>query len=172
MRNFLLALFAIYALLAMAFRSYVQPLVIMAAIPFGWIGAIIGHAIMGINMTMPSIFGIVGLSGVIVNDALVMIDFLNEERQRGRPMREAIIEAAIGRFRPILLTSITTFLGVFPIVLERSVQAQFLVPTAVSMAFGILFGTVVLMLLVPALVMAQADLTRRLAFWRRREEPA
>ncbi len=168
--NFMLALFSIYALLAMAFRSYVQPLIIMAAIPFGFIGAILGHALLDVNLTMLSIFGIVGLSGVIVNDALVMIDFVNEELEKGKPMREAIIDGALGRFRPILLTSITTFLGVFPLILERSVQAQFLVPTAISIAFGILFGTLVLMLLVPALAMAQHDLGKSIFFWRNRDD--
>jgi len=167
LRNFLLALFAIYALLAMAFRSYTQPLIIMSAIPFGWIGAVLGHALLGVNLTMVSIFGIVGLSGVIVNDALVMIDFINERLRRGAEMRDAIIEGALERFRPILLTSITTFLGVFPLILERSVTAQFLVPTAISIAFGILFGTFVLMLLVPAIAMAQHDIGSRLFFWRR-----
>ena len=168
--NFMLALFSIYALLAMAFRSYVQPLVVMSAIPFGWIGAILGHALLDVNMTMLSIFGIVGLSGVIVNDALVMIDFINEELEKGRPMREAIIEGALGRFRPIFLTSVTTFLGVFPLILERSVQAQFLVPTAISIAFGILFATFVLMMLVPAMAMAQHDIGRSLTFWRHYDE--
>jgi multidrug efflux pump subunit AcrB len=168
LRNFGLALFAIYALLAMAFRSYTQPIIVMSAIPFGWIGAILGHVALGYNLTMTSIMGIVGLSGVIVNDALVMIDFLNEELEKGTPMREAIIEAAIGRFRPIFLTSLTTFLGVFPIILERSIQAQFLVPTAISLAFGILFGTFVLMLLVPALAMAQHDIGQRIAILRGR----
>lgn len=168
--NFFLALFSIYALLAMAFRSYVQPLVVMSAIPFAWIGAILGHALLDVNLTMLSIFGIVGLSGVIVNDALVMIDFVNEELEKGRKTREAIIEGALSRFRPIFLTSLTTFLGVFPLILERSVQAQFLVPTAISIAFGILFGTFVLMMIVPALAMAQHDIGKALTFWRRRDD--
>ena len=156
-RNFIFALFAIYALLAVAFGSYVQPVIIMAAIPFGMIGAILGHLILGINLTLPSIFGIVGLSGVIVNGALVMIDFINEEREGGKPARQAIIDGAKSRFRPIMLTALTTFLGVFPLIVERSIQAQFLVPVACSIGFGVLFGTAVQTLIVPALAMIQAD---------------
>ncbi len=156
-RNFVLALLVIYALLAIAFGSYVQPVIIMAAIPFGTIGAILGHLFLGINLTLPGIFGIVGLSGVIVNGALVMIDFINEERASGKPARTAIIDAAKSRFRPIMLTALTTFLGVFPLIIEQSIQAQFLVPVACSIGFGVLFGTAVQMLIVPALAMIQAD---------------
>lgn len=156
-RNFILALFAIYALLAIAFRSYVQPIIIMAAIPFGAIGAILGHLILGINLTLPGIFGIVGLAGVIVNGALVMIDFINEERANGKPARIAIIDGTKSRFRPIMLTALTTFLGVFPLIIERSIQAQFLVPVACSIGFGVLFGTAVQLLLVPALATIQAQ---------------
>ena len=153
--GFALALFFIYALLAIPFRSYLQPLVIMSTIPFAWIGAILGHLMLGISLGLLSIFGIVGLSGVIVNDALVMLDFANEERSKGYEWPEALVRAGQSRFRPILLTSLTTFLGVFPIIIEQSVQAQFLVPMAVSLGLGILFGTVVLMFMVPALAMLQ-----------------
>ena len=155
--GFAIALFFIYALLAIPFRSYVQPLVIMSTIPFGWIGAIIGHLLFDIPLGLLSIFGIVGLSGVIVNDALVMIDFANEERANGKDWPDALVAAGKARFRPILLTSLTTFLGVFPIIIEQSVQAQFLVPMAVSLGLGILFGTGVLMMIVPALAMLQRD---------------
>jgi multidrug efflux pump subunit AcrB len=155
--GFALALFAIYALLAIPFRSYIQPIVIMSTIPFGWIGAILGHLLFDIPLGLLSIFGIVGLSGVIVNDALVMIDFANEKRAEGADWPEALVYAGKARFRPILLTSLTTFLGVFPIILETSVQAQFLIPMAVSLGFGILFGTGVLMMIVPALAMLQRD---------------
>lgn len=148
--NFMIALFAIYALLALAFGSYTQPLVIMCAIPFGLIGAFFGHALLGINLTLLSMFGIIGLSGVIINDALLMVDFINSAIEDGADREDAVIDSAVGRFRPIILTSLTTFLGVTPIILERSVQAAFLVPTAVSLGFGILFGTVVLMMVVPA----------------------
>ncbi len=172
-RNFVMALFAIYALLAIAFRSYVQPIIIMAAIPFGAIGAILGHLILGINLTLPGIFGIVGLSGVIVNGALVMIDFINEQRANGKPARLAIIDGTKSRFRPIMLTAMTTFLGVFPLIIERSIQAQFLVPVACSIGFGVLFGTAVQLLIVPALTMIQAEgLKASLGFGRPAAQPA
>ena len=161
-RGFLLALFAIYALLAIPFRSYVQPLIIMASIPFGFIGAILGHLLMGLNLGLLSIFGIVGLSGVVVNDSLVLMDFVNERHRAGQEMAVAIVEAAKVRFRPIMLTSLTTFLGIFPIIIERSTQAQFLVPMAVSLGFGILFATGIIMVLVPALAMLQHTTAERL----------
>ena len=155
--GFLLALFAIYALLAIPFRSYLQPFVIMGTIPFAWIGAIIGHLLLNISLGLLSIYGIVGLSGVIVNDALVMLDFANEERAGGRDWPDALVRAGQVRFRPILLTSLTTFLGLFPIIIEQSVQAQFLIPMAVSLGVGIIFGTFVLMLIVPSIAMLQDD---------------
>ncbi|MEZ4697905.1 MAG: efflux RND transporter permease subunit [Rhodothermales bacterium] len=154
-RGFIMVLFVMYALLAIPFRSYIQPVIIMSAIPFGIIGALLGHLVMGLSVGMLSLFGIIGLSGVVVNDSLVMIDFINEKRLEGLEMRDAIIEGAKSRFRPILLTSLTTFLGVFPLVLERSLQAQFLIPMATSLAFGIVFATALLMLLVPALAIVQ-----------------
>jgi len=157
MIGFLLALFAIYALLAIPFRSYLQPFVIMSTIPFAWIGAIVGHLLLDLSLGLLSIFGLVGLSGVIVNNALVMLDFANEVRAEGKPWRKALVMAGQVRFRPILLTSLTTFLGLFPIIIEQSVQAQFLIPMAVSLGAGILFGTVVLMMIVPALAMLQYD---------------
>lgn len=150
LRNFILAMFAIYALLALAFKSYTQPFVVLSVIPFGLIGALWGHAMLGLDISLLSIFGIIGLSGVIINDALLMVDFMKEKWQQGLGIVDGVIEAAIVRFRPIILTSLTTFFGVTPIVLETSVQAQFLKPTAVSLGFGILFGTVVLMMVVPA----------------------
>ncbi|MEF8817847.1 MAG: efflux RND transporter permease subunit, partial [Salinibacter sp.] len=153
--GFLLALFAIYALLAIPFRSYLQPLVIMSTIPFGWIGALLGHLVLDIQLGLLSVFGIVGLSGVIVNDALVMLDFANEERAKGRDWPDALVRAGQMRFRPILLTSLTTFLGLFPIIIEQSVQAQFLIPMAVSLGVGIVFGTAVLMMIVPSIAMLQ-----------------
>jgi multidrug efflux pump subunit AcrB len=152
-RGFLIALFLIYALLAIPFRSYTQPFIIMSAIPFGIIGAIFGHLVMGISVGVLSMFGIVGLSGVVVNDSLVLIDYINQLRAEGRPVREAVVEATKVRFRPIFLTSLTTFLGVLPLILERSLQAQFLIPIAASLGFGILFSTFIVLVLVPALVM-------------------
>ena len=150
-RTFALALFVIFALLAIPLRSYIKPLIVMAVIPFGLIGAILGHLVIGIDFSFVSVMGFVGLSGVAVNDSLVMIDFINQKLREGTPVRTAIIEGAQGRFRPILLTSVTTFLGFTPLILERAIHAQFLIPFAASLGFGILITTSILMLLVPAL---------------------
>ena len=147
--NFIIALFAIYMLLAVPFRSYTQPVVIMSAIPFGIIGAVWGHVIMGLDLTMLSIFGIVALSGVVVNDSLVLLSFYNQLRAQGVAPDEALIEAGRQRFRPILLTSLTTFFGLLPMILEKSMQAKFLIPMAVSLGFGILFSTGIILIGVP-----------------------
>ena len=152
-RGLMIALFVMYALLAIPFRSYVQPLIILAVIPFGFIGALFGHIVMGLSLSMLSLFGIVALSGIVINDSLVLIDFINQRRRAGIPMEEAIWEGGKARFRPILLTSVTTFMGLLPLILERSTQAQFLIPMAVSLGIGVLFATVILMMLVPALMM-------------------
>jgi multidrug efflux pump subunit AcrB len=160
-RNFVLAVFCMYALLALAFRSYLQPVIVIAAIPFGLVGAVIGHLLLGLNLGLTSLFGIVGLAGIIVNGSLVLVDFINEERGRGKSAEEAIVSAAKGRFRPILLTAITTFLGISPLIIERSIQAQFLIPLAVSIGVGVLLGTALLMLLTPALVMWVEDMKTR-----------
>ena len=149
-RGFLVALVAIYALLAVPFRSYTQPLVVMSAIPFGMIGAVWGHVLMGLDLAMLSLFGVVALSGVVVNDSLILLSFYNQLRADGRPRDEALVEAGRQRFRPILLTSATTFFALLPMILERSLQAQFLIPMAVSLAFGILFATVIILIGVPA----------------------
>ena len=151
-RSFVLALLAIYALLAIPLASYTKPLIVMAVIPFGIIGAILGHLIMGLSLSATSsMFGIVGLSGVVVNDSLVMLDFIDERLRDGLPVRAAVIDGAKGRFRPILLTSVTTFLGFAPLIFERSLQARFLTPLGVSLGFGVVFATIILMLIVPAL---------------------
>ncbi|WP_300380703.1 efflux RND transporter permease subunit [Henriciella sp.] len=152
-RNFFLAMIVIYSLLALNFRSYSQPLVIMAAIPFGFVGALIGHGIMGADLTLLSFFGIIGLSGVIINTSLMVTDFLNERLESGESPASAVTEAMLDRFRAIMLTTLTTFLGVTPIILETSLQAQFLIPTAISLGFGILFGTSMLIFLLPAFLM-------------------
>ncbi len=151
MRGFALALFAIYALLAIPFRSYTQPLIIMVAIPFGMVGAVLGHMIMGYDLSILSMFGIVALSGVVVNDSLLLIDKINSDRRDGKGMRESVIDAGIRRFRPILLTSLTTFFGLTPMIMETSIQAQFLIPMAISLGFGILFATGVTLLLIPSM---------------------
>ena len=154
------AMFVIYALLALIFRSYLQPVVVMFAIPLGLIGAIMGHLIMGISVGLLSIFGIIGLAGVVINNSLVMVDKYNELLDQGLSMQDAVVQGTQARFRPILLTSLTTFLGIFPLILETSLQAQFLIPLAVSIGFGVLFGTVIIILAVPAAFMALAKLTR------------
>ena len=157
-----IALFIIFALLALVFRSYVQPIVVMSAIPLGLIGAVTGHYIMGIPLTILSIFGIIGLAGVVINNSLVMVDVFNEHIENGMAVREAVILGTKQRFRPILLTSLTTFLGVYPLIMETSLQAQFLIPLAVSIGYGVLFGTVIIVLTVPAIFMTQDYVSRGL----------
>ena len=149
--HLLLALIAIYALLAIPLSSWTQPFVIMAAVPFGVAGAIFGHVVMGVDLSIPSFFGIVPLVGIVVNDALVLLHFINQNRRDGMPTREAAFTAGPRRFRPIILTSVTTCAGLAPLLLERSIQAQFLIPMATSLAFGVAFATLVTLLLVPAL---------------------
>ena len=149
-KNFIFAMIVVYTLLAIPFRSYSQPLVIMGAIPFGLTGAVIGHIIMGQNLTILSLIGIVALSGVVVNDALVLVDFINRYRDDGHTVEQAVLEAGPRRFRPILLTSLTTFFGLFPMLMEKSVQAKFLIPMAISLAFGVLFATVITLIIVPS----------------------
>ena len=150
-RGFAVALLMIFALLAIPLRSYTKPFIIMAVIPFGFIGVILGHWVLGVALSAVSFMGIFGLSGVVVNDSLVMLDFIDEKLRQGAPARTAIIEGAKGRFRPIMLTSLTTFLGFTPLILERAIQAQFLIPFAASLGCGILFVTAILMMIVPAL---------------------
>lgn len=153
-----MAMLVIYGLLAIPLRSYAQPLLILVAIPFGIVGAIWGHLITGYDMAVMSMFGIVALAGVVVNDSLLLIDCINAKRKEGLVIHEAIVEAAMRRFRPILLTSLTTFFGLGPIILETSTQAQFLIPMAISLAFGILFGTVIALVLLPALYLVFEDI--------------
>ena len=155
--GFKLVLIVIFALLAIPFRSYSQPLLIMAAIPFGIVGAILGHFLMGYDLSILSMFGLVALTGVVVNDSLLMIDYVNRHRREGKTITEALLNAGRRRFRPILLTSLTTFFGLTPMILETSVQAQFLVPMAISLAFGILFATGITLLLIPTLYMVLED---------------
>ncbi len=150
-RGFAVAMIMIFALLAIPLRSYTKPFIIMAVIPFGFIGVILGHWILGVALSAVSFMGIFGLSGVVVNDSLVMMDFIDQKLREGIPPRTAIIEGAKGRFRPIMLTSVTTFLGFTPLILERAIQAQFLIPFAASLGCGILFTTAILMMVVPAL---------------------
>jgi multidrug efflux pump subunit AcrB len=152
---YLIALFAIYALLAIPLRSYLQPLIIMAVIPFGIVGAIGGHLFMGLfrpslgQLSFMSVVGMVALSGVVVNSSLVLVDFINRRTKEGVPLNQAIQDAGISRFRPILLTSLTTFVGLSPLLVETSIQAQYLIPMAISLAYGVLFATFITLFLVP-----------------------
>jgi len=154
----LIALFIIYALLAIPLKSYIQPFIVMVVIPFGLIGAIGGHLIMGEDMSILSVLGFVALAGVVVNDSLVLVDFINQERADGKPLREAIETSGALRFRPIILTSLTTFAGLLPVLFETSLQAQFLIPMAISLSFGVLFATFITLLLVPAFYTILEDL--------------
>jgi multidrug efflux pump subunit AcrB len=156
----LFAVFLIYALMAIPLRSYAQPLIIMSVIPFGTIGALVGHWILGIQVSMMSFFGIIALAGVVVNDSLILVDFVNRERRLGVPLFQAVTDAASKRFRAILLTSLTTFFGLVPIVLETSLQAQIVIPMATSLAFGILFATVITLFLIPCLYIVLDDFGR------------
>jgi HAE1 family hydrophobic/amphiphilic exporter-1 len=155
--GYLLAMMGIFLLLASQFRSYVQPAIIMMAIPFGLIGAILGHLVLRMEFTIISIFGIVALSGIVVNDSLILIDFINRAVRSGVDIHTAVVESGRARFRPVLLTSITTIAGLFPILLERSFQAQFLQPMAVSICFGLLAATVLTLLYVPSLYLIVRD---------------
>ena len=161
-RGFLLALLMIFALLAIPLKSYIQPLIIMSAIPFGLVGAVWGHIVMGIDVTMMSMFGLVALSGVVVNDSLIMVDFINRKRELHADMNVALREAGVNRFRPILLTSLTTFFGLAPLMFEQSFDAAFMVPMAVSLAFGVVFATVITLILVPTSYLILDDISRGL----------
>ena len=175
-RWFVVALFAIYALLAVPLRSYVQPLLIMSVIPFGTVGAILGHLLMaafkpGFGLSFMSVMGIVALTGVVVNGSLVLIYSLNAYVARGVPLVEAVARASEGRFRPIVLTSITTFVGLTPLLLEQSLQAQFLIPMATSLAFGVLMATLITLFLLPSGILVLDDLRSlpaRIRGWRAR----
>lgn len=159
--SFLIALLAIYALLAMPFRSYIQPLIVMAAIPLGIVGAVLGHWIMGFGLSVNSMMGVVALSGVVINDSLVMIDFANRlQREEGRPSSVAIMQAALRRFRPIMLTTLTTFGGLAPMIFETSRQARFMIPMAISLGYGILFATLITLIFVPCLYLVADDVAR------------
>ena len=157
-RGFAFAMLVMYGLLAIPFRSYLQPFLVMAAIPFGFIGAVGGHLLMGLNLTILSMFGVVALTGVVVNDSLVMVDFINRNHLGGATLDKAIHAAGVRRFRPIVLTSLTTFMGLLPLLLERSMQAQFLIPMATSLAFGVLFATAITLFLVPIMYVILEDI--------------
>lgn len=157
-KGLLMAMFVIYALLAIPFKSYFQPAIIMLSIPFGIVGAVIGHLLMGYSLSIISMFGIVALSGVVVNDSLVLIDLTNRKRLEGVGAVKAVVDAAVERFRPILLTTLTTFFGLMPMIFETSRQAKFLIPMAISLGYGILFATGITLVLVPCLYIIFEDL--------------
>ena len=161
LNGLIVALLVIFTMLAIPFKSYFQPLIIMTAIPFGIIGAIIGHLILGYDLSLISMFGIVALSGVVVNDSLVLIDFANRKRrEEKKSFHEAVYEAGLKRFRPIILTTLTTFFGLMPMIFETSFQARFLIPMAISLGFGILFSTFIILILVPGLYLALEDILK------------
>ncbi|PLX72854.1 MAG: AcrB/AcrD/AcrF family protein [Desulfuromonas sp.] len=160
--GFGLALVAIYFLLAIPFRSYVQPLIVMLAIPFGVVGSILGHLLMGYSLSLMSMMGMVALAGVVVNDSLVLIDYANRQRLAGLSAHDAILAAGTRRFRPIILTTMTTFGGLAPMIFETSRQARFLIPMALSLGYGILFATVITLLLVPCLYLLIEDAKQKL----------
>lgn len=159
--SFGLALAVIYMLLAIAFRDYIQPLIVLVAIPFGIVGAVIGHIILEYDLSLISLMGVIALSGVVVNDSLIMIDYANRRRGQ-RSAFEAISQAGLRRFRPIMLTTATTFGGLTPLILETSLQAQYIIPMAISLGFGILFATAIILVLVPCLYLILEDI--RLSF--------
>ncbi|RCV88810.1 efflux RND transporter permease subunit [Billgrantia montanilacus] len=156
---FMLALLVIYMLLAIPLKSYVQPIVIMTAIPFGVVGAILGHWLYGLPLSILSINGVIALSGVVVNNSLLLVSQYNQEARQANDHKQAMITACTSRLRPVLLTSATTFAGLLPILSETSIQAQFLIPAAVSLAYGILFSTVVTLILIPSLIAIQEDMS-------------
>ncbi len=171
--GFAAACVLIYLTLAWLFASYTQPLAVMTAIPFGTIGVIWGHWLMGYELTFLSLIGFVALSGIVVNDSLILVQFFNGERDRGTPLREALVTAGRQRLRPIMLTTITTVLGLTPLMLERSFQAAFLIPMAISIAFGLLGATILILLLLPALLVIIDDLRRLLVrLWHGGVDPA
>lgn len=156
--SFVLALIAIYVLLAIPLKSYSQPLMIMIAIPFGIVGAVVGHVVMDASVNMLSFFGMIALAGVVVNDSLVLVDFVNQARRQGFRLQTAILDAGVKRFRAVFITSLTTFVGLLPMLFENSVQAQLVIPMAISMSFGIVFATVITLILIPCLYQMIEDI--------------
>ncbi|MDA8898459.1 efflux RND transporter permease subunit [Porticoccaceae bacterium] len=168
MIGFAAALFLIYGLLAVPLRSYVQPLVIMSVIPFGFIGAVIGHILFGISLNMLSILGLVALAGVVVNDSLILVEFINRRQGAGETMDDSIMSAGKQRFRAIVLTTLTTFVGLLPMLFETSMQAQFVIPMAISLSFGIVFATTMTLILVPCCYRIVYDLKASMQSMRQR----
>jgi multidrug efflux pump subunit AcrB len=160
-RGALLALVLIYLILTWVFASYGWPLVVMAAIPFGIVGAVVGHWLMGIELTILSLFGLFGLSGIVINDSIILVAFFKQLRLQGVDTQQALVEAACQRLRAVLLTSLTTIMGLLPLLFETSRQAQFLIPMAVSISFGLAFATVLVLFFVPALLSVHESIAGR-----------
>lgn len=160
-RGFAIAVLLIYLIVAILFKSYTQPLLVMAAIPISFLGVVFGHLLMGLDLTLLSLIGSVALAGVVVNDSLILVDLINRKRYAGMPLNQAVREGSKGRLRAILLTSITTIAGLAPLMMEKSFQAQFLVPMAVSLVFGLAFATVLTLVFVPAMYLILEDVRRR-----------
>ena len=158
--GFILALIVMFSMLAVVFRSYAQPILVLSAIPFGLVGAIWGHVVMGFSLSIMSMMGLVALSGVVVNDSLILIVAINRYRDGGMGVWDSIVAGGVRRFRPILLTSLTTFFGLAPMIVETSVQARFLVPMAISLGFGVLAATFIMLLLVPCFYLIMEDFSR------------
>ena len=157
-----IVLLGIYGMLAIPFKSYSQPLIVMAIIPFSIMGALLGHMIMDIPFSIMSAFGVLAMAGVVVNDSLVMVHYINLKRDEGMPLTQAVSQAGGARFRPILLTSLTTFGGILPTMFEKSTQAQFVIPMGISLAWGVLFATFITLILVPICYLILEDAKARL----------
>jgi len=160
-QGLILAFTLIYLILAWVFSSYGWPLVVMTAIPFGLIGALFGHWLMGIDLTILSLFGIFGLSGIVVNDSIILVTFFKHQREAGVETSQAIVNAATQRLRAVLLTSLTTIAGLTPLLFETSMQAQFLIPMAVSISFGLMFATILVLLVIPALLSVHESIAEK-----------
>jgi len=158
--GFLIALLAMFILLTIEFTSYMQPLIVMAISPFGAIGAVWGHAVMGLPLTLFSVLGMVALTGVVVNDSIVLVDFINARMRAGLPLYDALLESGQRRFRPVLLTSMTTVAGLLPILTETSFQAQLVIPMASSLCFGLMLATFLVLFLVPTFYLLYGQLTQ------------
>lgn len=157
----------VYILLAVPLKSYTQPLIVMSVIPFSLTGAIWGHYWLGLDISMMSTFGLIAAAGVVINDSLVMTDYVNQVRREGMSIKDAVVQAGCARFRAITLTSITTFVGVLPIMFETSLQARFVIPMAVALGFAVLFATLLTLVLVPCLYLILEDIKHLLGkVWR------
>jgi multidrug efflux pump subunit AcrB len=158
--------FTLYGMLSIPLKSIVQPFFVMLAVPFAIIGALLGHIFMGLTPSYLSIFGMLALAGVAVNDTLLLVDYINRRREEGVTLHAAALEAGGRRFRPIMLTSVTTFVGLLPLMMDRSLHAQFLIPMAVSLAFGVLFATTVTLYLIPCALLMAEDIRQVLGQFR------